>query len=91
VALDRSRIIAASANLPFRLPVARDARWLQCAEARCVSPIGCGSSRHKQVRAVAAGDDKLACLYQAAVTIADRFIWLRADPTSPRCDPRNTP
>ena len=37
-------------------------------------------NRRKQFRAVATRYDKLACRYQATVTIADIFIWLRARP-----------
>jgi hypothetical protein len=48
-------------------------------------------NRRKQFRAVATRYDKLACRYQATVTIADIFIWLRARPDQPRGDPRNTP
>jgi hypothetical protein len=40
-------------------------------------------NRRKQFRAVATRYDKLACRYQATVTIADIFIWLRARLTSP--------
>jgi transposase len=40
--------------------------------------------RRKQFRAVATRFDKLACRYQAAVTIADIFIWLRARPDQSR-------
>jgi transposase len=39
--------------------------------------------RRKQFRAVATRFDKLACRYQATVTIADLFIWLRARPEQP--------
>jgi hypothetical protein len=42
-------------------------------------------------RAVATRFDKLADRYQATITIADIFIWLRARPDQPRGDPRNTP
>jgi transposase len=48
-------------------------------------------NRRKQFRAVATRFDKLACRYQATVTIADIFVWLRARPDRPRGDPRNTP
>ena len=48
-------------------------------------------NRRKQFRAVATRFDKLACRYQATVTIADIFIWLRARPDQPRGDPGNTP
>jgi transposase len=48
-------------------------------------------NRRKQFRAVATRFDKLAGRYQATVTIADIFIWLRARPDQPRGDPRNTP
>ena len=37
-------------------------------------------NRRKQFRAVATRYDKLAVRYQAAVTVADIFIWLRARP-----------
>ena len=48
-------------------------------------------NRRKQFRAVATRFDKLAVRYQATVTVADIFIWLRARPDRPRGDPRNTP
>ena len=48
-------------------------------------------NRRKQFRAVATRFDKLAVRYQATITIADIFIWLRARPDRPRDDPRNTP
>jgi transposase len=48
-------------------------------------------NRRKQFRAVATRFDKLAVRYQATITIADIFIWLRARPDQPRGDPRNTP
>jgi transposase len=48
-------------------------------------------NRRKQFRAVATRFDKLADRYQATITIADIFIWLRARPDRPRDDPRNTP
>jgi transposase len=48
-------------------------------------------NRRKQFRAVATRYDKLAVRYQATVTIADIFIWLRARPDRSRGDPRNTP
>jgi transposase len=48
-------------------------------------------NRRKQFRAVATRYDKLAVRYQATVTVADIFIWLRARPDRPRGDPRNTP
>jgi transposase len=48
-------------------------------------------NRRKQFRAVATRFDKLADRYQATITIADIFIWLRARPDQPRGDPRNTP
>ncbi|MGH8833835.1 MAG: IS5 family transposase [Actinomycetes bacterium] len=48
-------------------------------------------NRRKQFRAVATRFDKLADRYQATITIADIFIWLRARPDRPRGDPRNTP
>ena len=48
-------------------------------------------NRRKQFRAVATRYDKLAVRYQATVTVADIFIWLRARPHRPRGDPRNTP
>jgi transposase len=48
-------------------------------------------NRRKQFRAVATRYDKLAVRYQATVTVADIFIWLRARPDRPREDPRNTP
>ena len=48
-------------------------------------------NRRKQFRAVATRFDKLADRYQATITIADIFIWLRARPDRPRRDPRNTP
>jgi transposase len=48
-------------------------------------------NRRKQFRAVATRFDKLACRYQATVTIADIFIWLRARPDQSRSDPGNTP
>jgi transposase len=40
-------------------------------------------NRRKQFRAVATRYDKLACRYQATVTIADIFIWLRARADQP--------
>ena len=40
-------------------------------------------NRRKQFRAVATRYDKLACRYQATVTVADIFIWLRARPDRP--------
>jgi transposase len=46
-------------------------------------------NRRKQFRAVATRCDKPACRYQATVTIADIFIWLRARPDQPRRDPRH--
>ena len=48
-------------------------------------------NRRKQYRAVATRYDKLAVRYQATITIADIFIWLRARPDQPRSDPGNTP
>jgi transposase len=48
-------------------------------------------NRRKQFRAVATRFDKLACRYQATVTIADIFIWLRARPDRPRGEPGTTP
>jgi transposase len=48
-------------------------------------------NRGKQFRAVATRFDKLADRYQATITIANIFIWLRARPDQPRGDPRNTP
>jgi transposase len=48
-------------------------------------------NRRKQFRAVATRYDKLACRYQATVTIADIFIWLRARPAQPRRDPSHAP
>jgi transposase len=48
-------------------------------------------NRGKQFRVVATRFDKLADRYQATITIADIFIWLRARPDQPRGDPRNTP
>ena len=48
-------------------------------------------NRRKQFRAVATRFDKLADRYQATITIADIFIWLRARPDQPRSDSRNTP
>ena len=48
-------------------------------------------NRRKQFRAVATRFDKLADRYQATITVADIFIWLRARPDQPRGDPRNTP
>jgi transposase len=48
-------------------------------------------NRRKQYRAVAMRFDKLAARYQATVTVADIFIWLRAQPDRSRGDPRNTP
>jgi len=48
-------------------------------------------NRRKQFRAVATRFDKLAVRYQATVTVADIFIWLRAKPDQPHSDPRNTP
>jgi transposase len=48
-------------------------------------------NRRKQFRAVATRYDKLACRYQATVTIADLFIWLRARPDQPRRDPSHVP
>jgi hypothetical protein len=40
---------------------------------------------------VATRFDKLAVRYQATITVADIFIWLRAKPDHPRGDPGNTP
>jgi transposase len=40
-------------------------------------------NRRKQFRAVATRYDKLACRYQATVTIADIFIWHAPGLTSP--------
>lgn len=48
-------------------------------------------NRRKQFRAVATRYDRLACRYQATVTIADLFIWLRARPDQPRRDPSHAP
>ena len=48
-------------------------------------------NRRKQYRAVATRYDKLAVRYQATITIADIFIWLRVRPDQPRGDSRNTP
>ena len=48
-------------------------------------------NRRKQFRAVATRFDKLAVRYQATITVADIFIWLRARPDRCRGDPRNTP
>jgi transposase len=48
-------------------------------------------NRRKQDRAVATRFDKLAARYQATITVADIFIWLRARPDRSRGDPRNTP
>jgi transposase len=47
-------------------------------------------NRRKQFRAVATRFDKLAVRYQATVTVADIFIWLRAKPDRSRGDPGNT-
>jgi transposase len=44
-------------------------------------------NRRKQFRAVATRYDKLADRYQATITIADIFIWLRARSDQPRGDP----
>ena len=48
-------------------------------------------NRRKQYRAVATRYDKLAARYQATITVADIFIWLRVQPDKSRGDPRNTP
>jgi len=48
-------------------------------------------NRRKQFRAVATRYGKLACRYQAMVTVADIFNWLRARPDQPRGAPRNAP
>jgi transposase len=48
-------------------------------------------NRRKQFRAVATRFDKLAVRYQATITVADIFIWLRAKPDRSRGDPGNTP
>jgi transposase len=48
-------------------------------------------NRRKQYRAVATRYDKLAARYQATITIAGVFIWLRARPDWSRGDPRNRP
>jgi transposase len=48
-------------------------------------------NRRKQFRAVATRYDKLAERYQATVTIADIFIWLRARPDRPRAQSATTP
>src|SRR4029453_5247966 len=47
-------------------------------------------NRRKQFRGVATRFDKLADRYQATITVADIFIWLRARPDRSRDDPRNT-
>jgi transposase len=44
-------------------------------------------NRRKHFRAVATRYDKLAGRYQATITIADIFIWLRARSDQPRGDP----
>jgi hypothetical protein len=41
-------------------------------------------NRRKQFRAVATRFDKLAVRYQATITVADIFIWLRAKPDRTR-------
>jgi transposase len=48
-------------------------------------------NRRKQFRAVATRFDKLAVRYQATLSVADIFIWLRARSDQPPSDPRNTP
>lgn len=48
-------------------------------------------NRRKQYRAVATRFDKLAVRYQATITVADIFIWLRARPDRSRGDPGNRP
>jgi transposase len=48
-------------------------------------------NRRKQFRAVATRYDKLGARYQATITVADIFIWLRAKPDQPHGDPGNTP
>jgi transposase len=48
-------------------------------------------NRRKQFRAVATRFDKLAVRYQATVTVADIFIWLRARPDRSRAGPGNAP
>ncbi len=45
-------------------------------------------NRRKQFRAVATRVDKLAVRYQATITVADIFIWLRAKPDRTRPSPR---
>jgi transposase len=45
-------------------------------------------NRRKQFRAVATRFDKLAVRYQATITVADIFIWLRAKPDRTRPSPR---
>jgi transposase len=60
-------------------------------EKRCTQTIERSVGRLKQFRRVATRYDKLACRYQATVTIADLFIWLRARPDQPRRDPSHAP
>jgi transposase len=48
-------------------------------------------NRRKQFRAVATRYDKLAVRYQATITVADIFIWLRAKPDRTRSSPSSTP
>jgi hypothetical protein len=44
---------------------------------------GAAHERRKQFRAVATSCDKLAVRYEATITVADIFIWLRARPDKP--------
>jgi transposase len=48
-------------------------------------------NRRKQFRAVATRYDKLAVRYQATITVADIFVWLRAKPDRTRSSPSSTP
>jgi hypothetical protein len=46
----------------------------------CDQTIERGFNRRKQLRAVATRYDKLACRYQATLTVASILDWLRAKP-----------
>src|SRR5262245_38026575 len=58
-----------------QLDTARPAEFVTCDQT-----IERLMNRRKQFRAVATRFDKLGVRYQATVTVADIFIWLRANP-----------